>query len=77
MKVWDRALMELATPGSAVRLASVARHVTNCAMQPGPKFVANCYSMVCYKKELRALAGIYCSEFRTLLYLDYIGSLLH
>ena len=30
-KVWDRAGIELATPGSAVRLASVARHVTDCA----------------------------------------------
>ena len=29
-KVWDRAGIELATPGSAVRLASVARHVTDC-----------------------------------------------
>ena len=28
-KVWDRAGIELATPGSAVRLASVARHVTD------------------------------------------------
>ena len=27
MKVWDRARIELTTPGSAVRLASVARHV--------------------------------------------------
>ena len=34
-KVWDRARIELATPGSAVRLASVARHVTNCATRPG------------------------------------------
>ena len=31
MKVWDRAGIELATPGSAVRHASVARHVTDCA----------------------------------------------
>ena len=31
--------MELATPGSAVRLASVARHVTDCAMQPGDPFL--------------------------------------
>ena len=31
MKVWDRVGIELATPGSAVRLASVARHVTDCA----------------------------------------------
>ena len=34
-KVWDRAGIELATPRSAVRHASVARHVTDCAMQPG------------------------------------------
>ena len=27
--------MELATPGSAVRLASVARTVTDCATRPG------------------------------------------
>ena len=32
-KVWDRAGIELATPGSAVRHASVARHVTDCAMR--------------------------------------------
>ena len=30
-KVWDRAGIELATPGSEVRLTSVARHVTDCA----------------------------------------------
>ena len=35
MKVWDRAEIELATPGSAVRLASVARHITDCATRPG------------------------------------------
>ena len=34
MKVWDQAWIELATPRSAVRLASVARHVTNCATRP-------------------------------------------
>ena len=33
-RVWDRARIELATPGSAVRNASVARHVTDCPMQP-------------------------------------------
>ena len=27
--------MELGTPGSAVRLASVARHITDCATRPG------------------------------------------
>ena len=31
-KVWDRAGIELATPESAVRLASVARHATDCAV---------------------------------------------
>ena len=30
-KVWDGAGIDLATPGSAVRHASVARHVTDCA----------------------------------------------
>ena len=34
-KVWDRAGMELATPGSAVSFASVTRHVTDCATRPG------------------------------------------
>ena len=34
MKVWDRAGIELATPGSAVRHASVARHVTDWATGP-------------------------------------------
>ena len=33
-KVWDRAGIKLATPGSAVRLASVAKHVTDCATRP-------------------------------------------
>ena len=35
MKVWDQAVIELATPGSAVRLVSVARHITHCATWPG------------------------------------------
>ena len=34
-KVWYRAGIELMTPGSAVRLASVARHVTHCTTRPG------------------------------------------
>ena len=34
-KVWDRVGIELATPGIAVRHASVARHVTDCATRPG------------------------------------------
>ena len=34
MKVLDRTGIELATSGSAVRLASVARYVTDCATWP-------------------------------------------
>ena len=34
-KVWDRAGIKLAAPGSAVRFPSFARHVTDCAMWPG------------------------------------------
>ena len=41
MKVWDWARIELATPGSAVRLASVARHITDCAMRPGQQIFRN------------------------------------
>ena len=36
-KEWDQAGIELLTPGSAVRLASVTRHVTNCTTQPSSK----------------------------------------
>ena len=35
MKVWDWSGIELATLGSAVRHASVARHITDCATWPG------------------------------------------
>ena len=35
MTVWDWPGIELATPGSAVRHASVVRHVTDQATQPG------------------------------------------
>ena len=35
MKVWDKAGIQVATPGSAVRLASVAIQVTDCATRPG------------------------------------------
>ena len=44
MKVWDRAGIELATPGSAVRLTSVARHVTDCATRPGCSVFNVCQS---------------------------------
>ena len=35
MKSWDQAGIELMTPGLAVRLASVARHITDCAKRSG------------------------------------------
>ena len=34
-KVWGRAGIQLATPGYAVRQASLARHVADCATWPG------------------------------------------
>ena len=34
-QVWDQAEIELGTPGSAVRNASVVRYVTDCAKPPG------------------------------------------
>ena len=43
-KVWDWTGIELATHGSAVRLASVARHVTDCATQPEKKKHSILYS---------------------------------
>ena len=33
MRVWDWAEIKLANPGSAIRLASVARHVSDCGTQ--------------------------------------------
>ena len=54
-KGWDLAGIKLVTPGSAVRLPSVARHVTNCAMWPVPHdcvtelYPKLCYNKVCYK----------------------------
>ena len=45
-KVWYRAGIELATPGSAVRHASVARHVTDCATRPGSKFYRRYYDLI-------------------------------
>ena len=48
-KVWDRARIKLATTRSAVRCASVVRHVTDCAMLPGKyKYEPACIKMVCY-----------------------------
>ena len=35
MQILDRALIELGTPGSPVRCASLVRNVTDCAALPG------------------------------------------
>ena len=55
-KEWDRTGIELATPGSAVRLASVARHVTDCATRPGRSsvMITPLFQFVCimYKTSL-------------------------
>ena len=40
MKVWDRAGIELATPGTAVRHASVARHAAVSTALSGPVYLS-------------------------------------
>ena len=48
-EVWDRAGIELATPGIAVRHASVARHVTDCATRPVTVSTDQCvYFSMCF-----------------------------
>ena len=42
----DRTGIELATPGYAVRHASVARHVTDCATRPDCNLIVNGFSKV-------------------------------
>ena len=50
MKVWDRAGIKLPTPESAVRLVSVARHVTHCATRPDTKVFVLHINMECMDK---------------------------
>ena len=45
-KVWDGAGIELAAPGSAVRHASVVRHVTNCATPT----CSSAYYIICLQR---------------------------
>ena len=40
MKVWDRAGIELATPGTAVRHASVVRHAALSTALRGPVYLS-------------------------------------
>ena len=62
MKVWDRAGIKLATSGSAVRLASVARHVTECQtvwiqIRPNVSSDLICVQAVCKGQQKRTLVG--------------------
>ena len=50
-KVWDRAGVELATPGSAVSFASVTRHVTDCATRPGIFSLKRYYTCILFFKK--------------------------
>ena len=50
-KVWDRTGIELGTPGSAVRQASVARHVTDCATRPGNEQVVDKFCLGLFDRD--------------------------
>ena len=63
-KVWDQAGIELVTPGSVVRLASVARHVTDCATRPGDM-------KLYHKKSIRAIYDTCLIEF--IYHINIIG----
>ena len=67
MKVWYRARIELATPGSAVRHASVARHVTDCATRPR-------FGLSKLKRRLHRLVWVYSFQNATLLEITCRGS---
>ena len=47
MKAWDWTGIELATPGSAIRLASEARHVTDCDRRPSMEITCR-GSIICF-----------------------------
>ena len=52
--------MELATPGSSVRHASVARHVTDCATRPGIDYSKTCVKQPLSKTEKLVFKTNYC-----------------
>ena len=54
-KVWDRAGINLATPVFAVRLASVARLITDCVTWSGPK--AKILGRLCHERIQRGDRG--------------------
>ena len=71
MKVWDRTVIELATPGSAVRLASVARHVTDCAMRPS--FSSLCEPCPYYGEKINIYCRIFLNKMICFFYLSHRG----
>ena len=88
-KVWDRAGFELATAGSAVRLVSVVRHVTDCAMRPGnitwcyftPKYnvIWQKYCLTCLKSIIWILyfiieLSLKSKDMHTLIYWSLVSS---
>ena len=56
-KVWDRAEIELVTPGSAVRRAAVARHVTDCADRPGRLISVFLSNVMSYINDVIVVSG--------------------
>ena len=59
-KVWDLAGIEIATPGSAVRLASVARHVIDCTTRPSINFCDNLECVYVKYKSHASTARLVC-----------------
>ena len=55
--------LELATPGSAVRHASVARHVTDCATRPGIDTISMGLSIVYFKGSQVEFSNVSCISF--------------
>ena len=51
-------MIELGTPGSAVRLASVARHNTDCATRPGTHVLLILLNELGKRDKMRGLQSI-------------------
>ena len=74
-KVWGQAGIELTTPVSAVRLASVARHITDYATGPGT--FTNGISICYYSIDRRILLKTGLGYRKPHMYLLVIMSLNH
>ena len=65
MKVCDQVGIELATPvGSAVRHASVVKHVTDCTTQPGDHLAYFCFKCRINKIIIKAAYSVTMNIFR-------------